>query len=491
MNLERVSITRGGGAGYPADAPFDPRERFPEFPHKQDLTGGSQANTAYEVVREALHALGLDREAFGTAAWNPLGEIVRPGDTVFIKPNMIAERHKRDPHGWRYVITHGSIIRAVVDYVLVALRGEGRIIVGDAPQSDSDFEEICRLQGLREIAELIEAAGIRAEIQDLRLEHYVVENDVVVRREALGGDPSGAIRFDLGEESYFHGHRGEGRYYGADYDTRVVNEHHRGARQEYMISASPVQADVFINVPKLKTHKKTGITCNLKGTVGITGDKNWLPHYTEGTPKGGGDERPVGSMKAGVERAGLQWVRKLALRAPAIGNPIHAFLKWIGRAVFGRTDAVVRSGNWYGNDTCWRMCLDLNRILLYGNADGTLRRGVPENRKRYLSIVDAMLCGHGRGPEDPDPLELGAVVAGFDPVCVDAVCAGLMGFDPVKIPLIENAFSRDAHPLTFGEYERIGVIDSAAEKEMTLSEAVERWDTRFEPHFGWKGHIEL
>ena len=53
-----------------------------------------------------------------------------------------------------------------------------------------------------------------------------------------------------------------------------------------------MKCDLFVNLPKLKTHKKTGITCSLKNFVGINGDKNWLPHHTEGVPANGGDEFP-------------------------------------------------------------------------------------------------------------------------------------------------------------------------------------------------------
>jgi hypothetical protein len=46
------------------------------------------------------------------------------------------------------------------------------------------------------------------------------------------------------------------------------------------------------------------------------------------------------------------------------------------KKILGETGKVIRSGNWHGNDTIWRMILDLNKILLYGNPDGTMRPGV-------------------------------------------------------------------------------------------------------------------
>ena len=44
-------------------------------------------------------------------------------------------------------------------------------------------------------------------------------------------------------------------------------------------------------------------------------------------------------------------------------------------------------GGWFGNDTCWRMVLDLNRVLRYGAGDGTMRDG---RRRRVFNLADAI-----------------------------------------------------------------------------------------------------
>ena len=69
---------------------------------------------------------------------------------------------------------------------------------------------------------------------------------------------------NLGKDSLFYGYKGEGKYYGADYDFKEVNSHHIKDRQEYLICGTPICADVFISLPKLKTHKKTGVTLSIK-----------------------------------------------------------------------------------------------------------------------------------------------------------------------------------------------------------------------------------
>src|SRR6267378_2732338 len=110
MRHSLVAIGRAAVADYPEIAPFHPSTRFPEAPFPDVAR---EPNPAYDAVRAALLASGLDSSHAGTAAWNPLGAYVRPGDTVILKPNLVKEAHPRDPRGWRYVLTHGSIIRAV------------------------------------------------------------------------------------------------------------------------------------------------------------------------------------------------------------------------------------------------------------------------------------------------------------------------------------------------------------------------------------------
>lgn len=400
------------------------------------------------------------------------------------------ESHPRDPKGWLYVLTHGSIIRAVADYVWKALEGKGKIVVADAPQTDSSFQAIVRLLGLDQITEFYRAKGLDFEILDLRKEEWVNQGGVIISRKKLSGDPRGYVAFNLGSASEFSSHGGEGRYYGADYDEGEVNRHHSQGRHEYLISRTPIHADVVINLPKLKTHKKAGITVSLKNLVGINGDKNWLPHYTEGTPDEGGDERPTRDIKQTVERKSVQWFRKLVLRWPQMGPWLFRRLRQVGVKFFGDTDEIIRSGNWWGNDTIWRMCLDLNKILFYGTPEGTLRVGKPENRKRHYVIVDGVISGEGGGPMDPDPVYAGIVVFGLHPASVDAGCAYMMGYDPERIPIVRHAFLCQNYPLAEWSWKEIRVISNRPEWNGLLPHISDKDTFHFEPHFGWKGHIE-
>src|SRR5262249_13584417 len=150
------------------------------------------------------------------------------------------------------------------------------------------------------------------------------------------------------------------------------NEAHSNGHNQYKVSRTVIEADVFVNLPKLKTHKKAGITCSLKNLVGINTYKNWLPHHNEGTPVEGGDQFPQDSAKNRLEVLLDGRFKSVLSRHPGFGRWFIP-AKWVGRKMFGETRETTRSGNWYGNDTLWRMVLDLNKVLLYANPDGSLR----------------------------------------------------------------------------------------------------------------------
>ena len=413
---------------------------------------------------------------------------IRPGEWVVIKPNMVKESKENDPSEWECVITSPSIIRLVCEHVCERLGRSGRVTICDAPQTDSSFREIARLLDLQGIAARCKNKhGTEVEIIDLRNEEWLSDSGIITKREKLKGDPRGAVVFNLGEQSLFCGHRGEGHYYGADYNSDVVNRHHYGKIHEYLICTTPILADVFINLPKMKTHKKTGVTLSLKNLVGINADKNWLPHHTEGSPRSGGDQFPNLKIWQMIEQRAAYFARKLAMEFPNIGPKLSKKLRKAGTVAFGAGDRVIRSGNWHGNDTAWRMVLDLNRCLLYGNPDGTLRM---ESPKRCYSLIDGIVGMEGNGPMQGDSVDSNVVIGGIDPVAVDMVAARIMGFDWRRIPVIREALLLNALPITNCLPADVNVVSDIPDWNGPFREVERRNFLKFKPHFGWTGHIE-
>lgn len=468
---------------YPEKAPFHPDETFPEYSFDETA---NERNPAYEAVRSTLRKANLDVERIGTAAWNPLGDLVKSDDTVLVKPNFIKEEHPHDPDGWRYVLTHGSIIRAVCDYLFLALGEDGRVVIADAPHTDSSFAAIADRLQVDEVRDFYVDRGHDCSLVDLRQSEWKSDDGVVLDRYDLDGDPYGYTEFNLGYASEFADHEGQGNYYGADYDTEQVNEHHNGGNHEYLIASSPIEADVVFNLPKVKTHKKAGVTLSLKNLVGINGDKNYLPHHTRG-----GDEHPDPNVSHRFERWMVSKAQDFMLAFPGIGPRLFRKVKPIGKVIFGGTEDVIRNGNWHGNDTVWRMCLDLNKLLYYGSIDGSLNQEGYENRKRHYSLCDGIIAGEGRGPMNPDPASAGLLVFGTNPVAVDLVTSWLMGFDPEKIPIIRNAFKCEQYPLADFDPGTIAVTSNRDDWCGTCIDIPTSATLEFDPHFGWEDHVEI
>jgi len=425
------------------------------------------------------------------AQWDHLfRDTIRPGQTVVLKPNWISHAHKYKPKEWQSVITHPAVITSVLKIVLRHLRREGRVVIADGPQTDSSWQKIMHRMNPKLWLEMGSSHGIHVTLLDLRDDEWVVRAGVNVLRRKLPGDPLGSTVCELNEFSEFNTHKPSKRgYYGADYNTVETNLAHSHDHHRYKVAKSVISADVFINLPKMKTHKKAGITCSLKNLVGINTYKNWLPHHNEGTPDEGGDQFPESTLKKKVERVLSAKFKTYLYRHRAMGR-FFIPLKILGKVLFGDTRSVIRSGNWYGNETIWRMILDLNKVLLYANPDGTLRINDFTSCKKYLSIVDGIVAGEGNGPEAPDPKHTGLLIAGSNPVAVDAVCAKLMGFDWQKIPAIKSAFNIRHYPICSFSYHDIVAISSNPELHMNLEDIPPRATFQFRPHFGWVGHIE-
>ncbi|HXY55241.1 MAG TPA: DUF362 domain-containing protein [Nitrospirota bacterium] len=414
---------------------------------------------------------------------------IQPGDTVILKPNWVMESHKYRPDDWEYVITHPVIITAVLQKVLKHLDGKGQVIVTDGPTTEASFRKLIARYPLAAWQKLAKTAGVGLEIVDLREHEWETSNDVVVKRYRLPGDPRGKTEVDLLDSaSEFWRHRKSQRgYNGADYDNTETNRAHDGHHNLYRVSRTVIEGDVFINLPKLKTHRKAGITCCLKNLVGINTYKNYLPHHSEGGPSEGGDQFPTDNAHARIEGPIMRFLKQNVLKSAPMARMLSPFNS-IGRMVFGDTRDVIRSGNWHGNDTIWRMILDLNKVLLYANPDGSMREGVKKNAKRYIGIVDAVLAGEGHGPLAPEPVHMGYIFCGTNPVAIDAVCATFMGFDPLKIPAIANSFRIRSYPLC--DFSDADIRAVLADVEFSLEALPEKYVIPFEPQFGWKGHIE-
>ena len=472
---------------YPTQPPYHPDTAYAEYPFKGYLA--QEPNCAYESVRGALQLLGLDRERFGTPEWNPLAEIIAPDDLVVIKPNMVRDFHEFPEMGTDALITHGSIMRAVLDYVYLAKQGRGTVIIADSPQNDADWDELWRRFAFDELLAFYKqvAPELDLRIYEVRKEAVRKKHGVVVERYTRPGDPFGYSAIDLGVHSEFEEVPDRfGRLYGAEYDISDTNRHHQTGKHEYLIANTFLKADVIINVPKLKTHKKSGITVWIKSVIGINGDKNWLPHHTEGLPSEGGDQFAESSLKRRLEQRITAWAKRIAKPFGTPGNTVLTFLRKIAIYYFGDTNRdTIRSGNWYGNDTIWRTVYDGLKCWIYADKEGRLQ-SLPQ--RKFFCIVDGIIAGEGNGPLAPTAKPCGICIAGFDPLAVDTVSAVLMGFDPTRLKILAKTEQARGYRITFVERDQIRAVSNHPAWNGSPETLTDTLD--FEPHFGWKGYLE-
>jgi hypothetical protein len=312
---------------------------------------------------------------------------------------------------------------------------------------------------------------------------------LVTRRTKKTGDPRGNTEVNLeGESSEFSGHRKSKKgYFGADSDIRETNWAHDGYKNLYKLSKTVIECDVFINLPKLKTHKKAGITCCLKNLVGINTHRNYLPHYSIGTKKDGGDQFPIDSTKGAIESKLNPLFHQYIRTSPTLSRLFSPGMR-LAKTIFGNNKKTKRSGSWYGNDTIWRMILDLNKILLYADPSGRMREDSVINRKKYIGVVDGILCGEGFGPKTPDPKTMNYVIIGSNPLSIDSFCSIIMGFNPLKIPSIKNGYAIKSFPIA--DFNFHDILIYADGNPVLIDKLPEQYISEFQAASGWKGHIE-
>jgi len=156
---------------------------------------------------------------------DPLGGItafVQPGQKVLIKPNMLSGKSPD-----KAVTTHPEIVREVI---LLAQRAGGIVSVGDSP-------------GIGAPRQVARSCGILDVIEETRASFAPFSESVKVR-------PGGSV---------FH---------------------------EMEIARDVLDADVVINLPKLKTHQMMGLTCGVKNLFGaVVGMRKPRLHLQAGTDK--------------------------------------------------------------------------------------------------------------------------------------------------------------------------------------------------------------
>jgi len=354
-----VAVRRNTSTAYGTVSPFD-----------------KSTNPAYQLVWDTVAELG-----FGPPE-NPLRDFIKPGDTVTIKPNL-----ENDD------CTQAAVVRPVIDMCLAA--GAGVVNIGDC-------------SGCGNTQPRLDSMGYTSMINTLRARGHTQVRAVTFTPGA------GWSWVHLGSASAYSG----SGYTKADLangnSPRFNNTDSHGVNPAGQvvgwntISDYLLNADVVINMPKLKVHDA------LVSTIAI---KNWVGAALHSTTNDAAD----------------------------CSDNIARVCHW-GASASSRYDYG------FGNDFMWRELANLHRATIYWK-DGTLH-AAPQ--RKYLVVADAVegVDYQQHGVEVP----VGVVLASTDPIALTAVALRVMQWDFRYNPLVANAPSVPSHPWGTNDPARIRVI---------------------------------
>ncbi|HSK63183.1 MAG TPA: DUF362 domain-containing protein, partial [Pyrinomonadaceae bacterium] len=360
---------------------FEPSLAVVEVP--ESAYADDQSSMITGAIKQMAADLGWAREGKG-----PFGALIPAGARVLIKPNWVLH-HNQGSGGMDPMITHGSVVKAVVNAALQSDAAE--VLVGDAPIQTCDFPALLKTSRLDSWSNDLTKADARFRgVKDFRRTKANYVNGVRVAEENVLPEDE-FVLFDLGVDSLLEPITDEKDDFRVTcYDPRLMAKTHGRGRHRYLVARDVMAADVVINLPKLKTHKKAGITCALKNLIGINGNKEYLPHHRlGGTDLGGdcypGDSRVKRMLEYAADQQNLADGGAKARVWGGVATQLNRVLHLLG-------DELGIEGSWSGNDTIWRTGLDLNRVMLYGNVDGSMGSSP---RRRVVHLADAIVAGQG------------------------------------------------------------------------------------------------
>lgn len=355
------------------------------------------------------------------------------GKRIFLKPNWV--NHSRRDSDEVCLRANDNFVVAFIE-ILCELNPRA-IVIGDAPIQGCKWDKMISREFVERLETISKSTKIPIEIKDLRREVFIATEN---RSDSNLRSIDQFVIFDVGSKSYLEPITRPGRsnfrvtHYNPD---RFILSHKPGMHK-YCITKELFDADLVISIPKVKTHEKSGITGALKNIVGLNGDKDFLPHHRIGGTGQGGDSYPKRNI--------IRYISELCYDQANRSKGKRSYLLWVRLAAFlwriTLPNTMTRFGaGWHGNDTTWRMVMDLNLIAVYGQADGTLSE-TPV--REVFSLCDGIIGGQGDGPLKPDPLNLGVIAFTNHSGYCDVSLALLMGMNINKLPLLNAVRSLES-----------------------------------------------
>lgn len=346
---------------------------------------------------------------------------------VLLKPNLVKQND--NPYDEICLFTHPNLILATLKVILE--QKPKSIVVGDAPIQDCHWEKMLHQDFYDKVQKLSDEYQVPISVRDFRKVIFDAATNEFGQSKRTEDD---YLIFDVGERSFLEPITNKKiKFRVTNYDPDRMKLSHAKGMHRYCIAKEVFEADIVITMPKTKTHRMACLTNSLKILVGINGDKDYLPHHRIGSKSQGGDCYKSFSLL----RSCSEWLLDYSNRRR--GEKIYFYARRLSDKLWNLshpTDEVTVNAGWYGNDTVWRMVMDLNLIAHYGKLDGT----VADTPQRVVyTLCDGIVGGQGSGPLQPEPLPLGVLSFSNDPYLMDEVMGYLFKLNVKKVPLLREA----------------------------------------------------
>lgn len=394
------------------------------------------------AIRQLFLALKFDQANQDKESWNPLSEIIAKGDTVLLKPNWVTHFNLSGKGSLEELITHPLVIEVVLEYVVRALGGSGKITLADAPIQSCSIDDIYHQCGIKPILEKFQKENPEIEFNLIDLRKTLIKSEgktglKVQNQSKNPGDPAGYSLIDLKERSLLKDIDYQWQNFRVtNYNYKLLLENHNQTNHRYLVANSVLQADVVLNLPKLKCHLKAGLTASLKNLIGINGHKEYLPHHCNGSAMEGGDQY---IYKSAIKRIYNQLYDQYWSSETGKSNRWLRFkLNCLTLAALTLARDPLLDGGWLGNQTVARTTIDLNNILYY--YDLKTQQMQPNPVRKVFHLVDGIVAGEGNGPLRPIAKPVGVMAAGFNPLLIDTILAEMIGYQPYAIKTIQLGY---------------------------------------------------
>ena len=350
------------------------------------------------------------------------------GKKILIKPNWV--RHCSKPNDKWCLCTNESLILVVVK--LLTEMHPASILIADAPIQGCDWDRLLSEYFVNKCKHYSEMHHVPIIIKDFRKVIYSPNSNTIIKDDRSN---TGYVICDMGKNSYLEPitDSGHSKFRVTCYNPEEMANVHKKGVHKYCIAKEVFDADIILTMPKMKTHQKAGITNAMKILVGVNGDKAFLPHHRIGASGYGGDCYPGKNILRSMSERVLDKANK------HIGEPMHKPLNLLAAALWKLSNPSKEqnlAAAWYGNDTVWRMVMDINHIVRYGKLDGSI--SAVQQRCVY-SLCDGIIGGQGNGPLSPEPLALGVLAFSNNSYYMDIIMGHLFSLQIEKIPNLKAA----------------------------------------------------